>query len=66
MVAPGVIKRVYEAIYIKVLAADADVLRPQPQSMTQEPRRSTTSCSQGKGSNERSNATNPVRCLDVR
>ena len=34
MVAPGVIKRVYEAIYVKVLVADADVLRPQPQSMT--------------------------------
>ena len=34
MVAPGVIKRVYEAYYIKVLAADADVLRPQPESMT--------------------------------
>lgn len=34
MVAPGVVKRVYEAIYVKVLAADADVLRPQPESMT--------------------------------
>jgi hypothetical protein len=34
MVAPGVIKRVYEAIYIKVLAADASVLRPQPEGMT--------------------------------
>jgi len=34
MVAPGVIKRVYEAIYVKVLAADTDVLRPQSQSMT--------------------------------
>jgi hypothetical protein len=34
MVAPGVIKRVYEAIYIKVLAADADIIRPQPESMT--------------------------------
>jgi hypothetical protein len=34
MVAPGVIKRVYEAIYVKVLAADVDVLRPQFQSMT--------------------------------
>ena len=34
MVAPGVTKRVYEAIYVKVLAADADVLRPQPESMT--------------------------------
>jgi hypothetical protein len=34
MVAPGVIKRVYEAIYVKVLAADADVLRPQCEGMT--------------------------------
>ena len=34
IVAPGVIKRVYEAVYVKVLAADADVLRPQPESMT--------------------------------
>jgi hypothetical protein len=34
MVAPGVIKRVYEAMYVKVLAADADVLRPQVESMT--------------------------------
>jgi hypothetical protein len=34
MVAPGVIKRVYEAIYVKVLAADADVLRPQSQNLT--------------------------------
>lgn len=34
MVAPGVTKRVYEAIYVKVLAADDDVLRPQPESMT--------------------------------
>jgi hypothetical protein len=34
MVAPGVIKRVYEAMYVKVLAADADVLRPQVASMT--------------------------------
>jgi hypothetical protein len=34
MVAPGVIKRVYEAMYVKVLAADVDVLRPQADSMT--------------------------------
>jgi hypothetical protein len=34
MVAPGVIKRVYEAMYVKVLATDADVLRPQVASMT--------------------------------
>jgi hypothetical protein len=34
MVAPGVIKRVYEAIYVKVLVAEADVLRPQYEGMT--------------------------------
>ena len=34
MVAPGVSKRVYEAIYVKVLAAEAEILRPQPESMT--------------------------------
>lgn len=34
MVAPGVNKRVYEAIYVKVLAADAEILRPQAESMT--------------------------------
>lgn len=34
MVAPGVIKRVYEAIYVKLLAADAELLRPSPESMT--------------------------------
>jgi hypothetical protein len=34
MVAPGVTKRVYEAIYVKVLAADAEILRPQAESMT--------------------------------
>lgn len=34
MVSPGVIKRVYEAIYVKVLAPDANVLRPQLESMT--------------------------------
>ena len=34
MVAPGVIKRVYEVVYVKVLAADAEILRPQAESMT--------------------------------
>src|SRR5262245_41224954 len=34
MVAPGVIKRVHEAYYVKVLAADAEILRPQVESMT--------------------------------
>ena len=49
------------------VADDADVLRPQPRKYDAEQRRrSTISCSPGKGSNERSKATNPVRCLDVR
>ena len=34
MVAPGVIKRVYEAVYAKVLVTDADLLQPQPQNLT--------------------------------
>jgi hypothetical protein len=34
LVAPGVTKRVYEAYYVKVLAADAEILRPQAESMT--------------------------------
>lgn len=34
MVAPGVVKHVYEAIYAKVLAAHTDVLRPQSECLT--------------------------------
>ncbi len=34
MVAPGVVKHAYEAIYAKVLAADPDVLSPQSESLT--------------------------------
>lgn len=34
MVAPGIVKRVYEALYAKVLVTDADVLRPDPQHLT--------------------------------
>jgi hypothetical protein len=34
MVAPGVVKYVYEAIYAKVLAASTDVLRPQSECLT--------------------------------
>lgn len=30
----GVVKRVFEAIYVKVLVADAELLRPQTQGMT--------------------------------
>jgi hypothetical protein len=33
-VAPGVMKRVYEAIYAKVLEADGDLLAPQPHNLT--------------------------------
>jgi hypothetical protein len=34
MVAPGVVKRVYEAVYAKVLVSDDDLLRPQAQHLT--------------------------------
>lgn len=34
MVAPGVVKRVYEAMYAKILVADVGLLRPQPQNLT--------------------------------
>lgn len=34
MVAPGVVKRVYEAVYAKVLIGHAGLLRPAPQDLT--------------------------------
>ncbi|HKE96138.1 MAG TPA: GNAT family N-acetyltransferase [Povalibacter sp.] len=34
MVAPGVVKRIYEAMYAKVLAADTAILHPQRQNLT--------------------------------
>jgi hypothetical protein len=34
MVAPGVVQRVYEAVYAKVLVADAHLLRPQAKNLT--------------------------------
>jgi hypothetical protein len=34
MVAPGVVKRVYEAVYAKVLVADDGLLRPRRQNLT--------------------------------
>lgn len=34
MVAPGVVKRVYEAVYSKVLVAEDGLLPPQPQNLT--------------------------------
>jgi hypothetical protein len=33
VVAPGVVKRVFEAIYVKVLAPDADMLQPDAEGM---------------------------------
>ena len=63
LVAPGVTKRVYEAYYVKVLAADAEILRPQAESMTPRTKALYDFLFAGKGSNERSNATNPVSCL---
>ena len=34
LVAPGVVKRVYEAVYAKLLAPEDKVLRPDPKNMT--------------------------------
>lgn len=34
MVAPGVVKRVYEAVYAKVLVAQADLLQPHTRNLT--------------------------------
>jgi hypothetical protein len=34
MVAPGVVKRVYEAVYAKVLVADNGLLHPDSRNMT--------------------------------
>ncbi|EEA04583.1 conserved hypothetical protein [Burkholderia sp. H160] len=34
MVAPGVVKRVYEAVYAKVLVAEGELLRPQKRNLT--------------------------------
>jgi len=34
LVAPGVVKRVYEAFYAKVLVPDEDLLRPDPKSLS--------------------------------
>ncbi len=33
-VAPGVVKRVYEAVYAKLLVPETEVLRPDPKNMT--------------------------------
>lgn len=38
MVTPGVVKRVYEAVYGKLLIADAGLLAPQPANMTRRTR----------------------------
>ena len=34
MVAPGVVKRVYEAFYAKILVPDEELLRPDPKNLT--------------------------------
>lgn len=36
MVAPGVIKRVFEAVYAKVLVADVGLLRPEARNLTEK------------------------------
>jgi hypothetical protein len=37
-VAPGVVKRVYQAVYAKLLVPADDVLRPDPKNMTPKSR----------------------------
>ncbi|MGF6482327.1 hypothetical protein [Paraburkholderia sp. JPY419] len=39
MVAPGVVKRVYEAVYAKVLVSECEMLRPQIRNLTRGTRR---------------------------
>ncbi|MEX3816170.1 hypothetical protein AB3X96_39095 [Paraburkholderia sp. BR13439] len=39
MVAPGVVKRVYEAVYAKVLVSECEMLRPQTRNLTRGTRR---------------------------
>ena len=34
MVAPGIVKRVYEAYYAKILVPDEDLLRPDPKNLS--------------------------------
>jgi len=34
LVAPGVVKRVYQAVYAKLIAPEDKVLRPDPKNMT--------------------------------
>jgi hypothetical protein len=38
VVAPGVVKRVYEAVYAKVLVPDEDLLRPDPKNLSPKAR----------------------------
>ena len=38
MIAPGVVKRVYEAVYAKLLVPEVEVLRPDPKNMTPKAR----------------------------
>ena len=34
LVAPGVVKRVYESVYVKLLIPEADLLRPHAEDLT--------------------------------
>jgi hypothetical protein len=45
LVAPGVVKRVYQAVYAKLLAPENKVLRPDPKNMTPRTKSCTSSCS---------------------
>ena len=39
LVAPGMVKRVYQAVYAKLLAPENKVLRPDPKNMTPRTKR---------------------------
>ena len=44
MVAPGVIKRVFEGVYCKVLVPEEELLRPDPNNMTPTAKRCSRRC----------------------
>ena len=49
MIAPGIVKRVYEAMYAKVLVPDASLVRPEPQNLTARTRAFFDFVFQGEG-----------------
>jgi hypothetical protein len=58
MIAPGVVKRVYEAMYAKVLVPDASLVRPEPQNLTARTRAFFDFVFQGEGAAPASDGDN--------